>query len=235
VRNLLDGVKIDTPPIYELDSTSTAAETFRQAALKAKENNKFGAGVDVLDADKYAGMRLFLADGGKAGFALDGNKIVSVFSSSDMKGLGHSMVLLAKQCGATALECPDTILPHLFSAHDFRAVSRAAWDESAKPAGWDKATYWKFNNGEPDRVYMALDPDYDMGYRKGDGRMFSSREDAAAHRDLQIRSEPPRSEAPGVSGGGPFVSGAGTGGEAFSMARGDISVGTKKLTKRNGK
>jgi hypothetical protein len=242
-QNRLNGVEIKTPTIYELPPTE--AGTFREAALDAKRNSKFGSCLEVLDADKYGGMRLFLTADGKAGFALDGNKIVSMFSGSELKGLGHGMLLLAKQCGGRALDCADTVLPHIFSAHDFKAASRSSWNENAKPSDWDKGLYKEFNGGEPNTVHMVLDPDHVRLYQKGDGKMFPNREEAAAYRDAQIPAGQPKPGGnmiggggpgpggPGVSGGEPGKSGVGIDGSGSSFASDSKQGGIKKLTKRN--
>jgi hypothetical protein len=71
-------VGISTPVMHELPGSS--AEIFQRAIKELREGNVAAASVNVYSADEYRGMRLFLADGGKTGFALKGDDIVSVFN-----------------------------------------------------------------------------------------------------------------------------------------------------------
>lgn len=68
------------------------------------------------------------------------------------------LVSLAVEQGGTKLDCFDTVLPEIYSVNGFKVVQRDAWNETYAPEGWDKKTFEKYNNGEPDVVYMQHDP-----------------------------------------------------------------------------
>ena len=155
--------------IHEL--SPAGAQRFHDAIAGAKDDNAFGAAVHVYSPDEYAQMRLFTTPDGKAGFALKGDDIISVFKRSDAnaRGAANSMLALATQEGGRRLDAFDTVLPELYSKSGFTAVARLKWNEAYKPPGWDKATFKEFNGGEPDVVFMVHDPANAELYRAGDG------------------------------------------------------------------
>ena len=130
-------------------------------AIKNDPNpkNKFGAAVYLYDQADYEGMRLFVSDDRKSGFALkaDGD-IVSVFSGGG--GAAMDLVSLAIEQGGMKLDCFDTVLPEIYSANGFKVATREPWNETYMPAGWNKQTFYEFNRGEPDVVYMTHDASY---------------------------------------------------------------------------
>ena len=103
---------------------------------------------------------MYVTDDGRSGLAVkeDGD-IVSVFS--DGGGKTHSMLALAVQQGGTKLDAFDTVLPDIYAISGFKEVGRDAWNEEYMPEGWSKETFAKYNNGEPDVVYMEYDAAYD--------------------------------------------------------------------------
>lgn len=105
-------------------------------------------------------MRTFVSDDGKAGFALKGDEIVSVFVHPDSKYRGSAGTLLATAVsqGGRRLDCYDTVLPAIYAREGFVPVARVPWDDDYAPDGWDYGTYAKFNGGRPDVVLMAYDP-----------------------------------------------------------------------------
>lgn len=159
-----------TPVFLELaPGDATNAQRFADAITTSKQaSGAVGAAVYVYPEADYAGMRLFLAKDGKSGFALkpDGD-IVSVFSQG---GAGRAVMELAVSTGGKKLDAFDTILPEFYSAHGFVAVSRLTWDDSQAPEGWDKAALARYNNGQPDVVFMVYDPTFTGGYSSKDGR-----------------------------------------------------------------
>ena len=107
-------------------------------------------------------MRCFLSEDGLSGMAIkpDGD-IVSVFVNPNANfgttlRRGHALVELAKQNGGTKLDAFDTYLPNFYKKHNFVETGRDSWNEQYKPEGWNKEFYSKYNNGEPDVVYMQL-------------------------------------------------------------------------------
>lgn len=152
---------IATPPMFELHPGDVSAQRFHDAISTAKESQGApGAAVTVYDPEKYAGMRLFLTGDGKAGFALHGDDIVSVFNTKDgpHKGISPYLLTLAVQKGGRKLDCFDTVLPRIYSAMGFEPVARNPFSREYAPEGWDYKAMGKFNNGEPDVVHMALNP-----------------------------------------------------------------------------
>ena len=118
---------------------TTDAQAFHAAITASKAANVHGAAVYVYPVEEYAQMRTFLADGGKAGIALKGKDIVSVFNSDpNLPGASMALMRLAIEQGGRQLDCFDTNLPGLYAKHGFRIVSRLPWDESQAPGNWDK-------------------------------------------------------------------------------------------------
>jgi hypothetical protein len=148
----------------ELDPKDAAsAQKFADTIQQSKDESPHGAAVYVYPADEYQGMKLFLSDSGKSGFAVkpDGD-IVSVFSME--KGSGRSIMEAAISAGGKKLDAFDTILPEFYGTHGFVEASRMPWNDEFAPDGWDKQTFKEFNNGEPDVVMMVLDPNFEGEY-----------------------------------------------------------------------
>jgi len=138
---------------------TTDPQSFHDAITASKAANPNSASVYVYSVEEYAGMRTFLAEGGKAGVALKGDDIVSVFNADpNLKGASLALIRLAVDHGGRKLDAFDTTLPRLYAEAGFRIVSRLSWDETQKPDGWNKELYSKFANGEPDVVFMVYDP-----------------------------------------------------------------------------
>ena len=105
-------------------------------------------------------MRLFLTEDGKAGFALDGDEIVSLFNhaKSPHTNVSTELVMLAIEQGGRKLDNYDTFLTNIYKRLGFQEVDRFRWDDGQKPADWDFDTYQKFNGGRPDYVFMEYRP-----------------------------------------------------------------------------
>ena len=167
----------DTPKFYELEKSEKSPIAFHRLITESKSKSEFGASVYAYTVEEYADMRLFVSEDALSGFALKSDDIVSVFSMSDA-AVGHALMQMAVSVGGRRLDAFDTVLPYLYAPHGFRAVARLRWDEGRKPEGWDKKTFAKFNNGEPDVVFMVYDPTYFGQYSNKDGKVAKS-EDAA--------------------------------------------------------
>lgn len=155
---------LPTAKFLELDSTDKqSAQKFADTLQESKNASVNGAAVYVYPVEDYQGMRLFIAESGKSGFAIkpDGD-IVSVFSME--KGSGRSVMEAAIAAGGKKLDAFDTILPEFYGEHGFVEAARIPWNDEFSPAGWNKDTFKKFNNGEPDVVMMVLDPNYTGEY-----------------------------------------------------------------------
>mgnify|MGYP003646026872 CR=1 FL=1 len=176
-KNALAEIPVTPPKFFEVGANG--ASTFRDAIQEAKANSRFGAAVYVYPVDEYAGMRLFLTEDGKAGFALKGDDIVSVFAGKEHPGAANSVLQLATQEGGRRLDAFDTVLPNMYALHGFRAVARTKWNDDYAPDGWNKDTFKEFNNGKPDVVFMVHDPEYFDAYTHADGPVIAEYDDGA--------------------------------------------------------
>ena len=187
-RNHLNSVDLSTSDLLEI-TDPRKAQVFHSRISGAKKANKFGSSVHVYDPEEYAGMRLFMIDDGSAGFALKGDDLVSAFAfpkgkggtGKDRKQSVISMLLHGIAMGGRRADSFDTILPRRYAHVGMRPVARTPWnDELAKKymPDWDKKLYKDFNNGEPDVIYYAYDPKYHGPYRKGEGKLVATEEEA---------------------------------------------------------
>lgn len=178
------------PPVHEL--TREGAPAFRAAIDSIKTGNRFAAAVHVYDAEEYADMRLFVADDGKAGFALKNDDVISVFVSPDSKYRGGAGSLIANAVaqGGRRLDCFDTVLPKIYAAEGFVPVARVPWNDDYAPEGWDYATFDKHNNGRPDVVLMAYDPNrLDATYTPGSGQLVTDYDEGVALVDQYLADQ----------------------------------------------
>ena len=164
ITNKLKDVGTSNPdePLYEIDD----AETFYNQLIDSKKNNIHGASVHAYDKEDYKNMKLFVSGDGMSGLAVkkDGD-IVSVFRNPKTdKKVFANLFSLAIANGGKKLDCFDTVLPRLYSAYGFKVASRLKWDDEYAPEGWDKDIYKKYNNGEPDVVFMYYDEDNPMAF-----------------------------------------------------------------------
>jgi len=157
LSTIFRGNNLPVVKFLEIDSSDAAsAIKFADTIQKSKDASPHGAAVYVYPPEEYQGMKLFLSDSGKSGFAVkpDGD-IVSVFSME--KGSGRSIMEAAIAAGGKKLDAFDTVLPEFYGTHGFVEASRMRWDDEFAPPGWDKEAFKEFNNGEPDVVMMVLD------------------------------------------------------------------------------
>ena len=163
--------------LYEIED----AASYVKLILRAKESNRYGAAVTAYTADEYANMRLFITEDGTAGFALNGDDIVSVFKAADSQQRAFSMssVILAIGQGGRRADAFDTELPHLYTRMGMRPVSRNTFDDEFMPEGWDFETFAAYNGGRPDVVFFVYDPAYVDLYRGVEGIVAPTYDDAA--------------------------------------------------------
>jgi hypothetical protein len=151
---------LSLPTISQVDSPSNAV-IYNSDMTAAMAENKFSPQVEIKSAEDLAQANLFRTSDG-SGFAIkpDGD-VVAVFASpSEPKGGSYAMLQAAVQAGGKKLDAFDTFLPGIYERVGFRPVARLPWNEDYAPAGWDKEVFKKYNNGEPDVVFFAHDPDY---------------------------------------------------------------------------
>jgi lambda family phage portal protein len=163
-------------------------DVFHRAIEAAKSASEYGSAVGLYGQSEYGAMRTFLTGDGKAGFALKGNDIVSVFRHPDStaKNAVASLLQLAVDQGGRRLDCFDTVLPKLYGAAGFRATHRIHFSDEAAPEGWDKELFAKFNGGEPDVVFMVYDPAAG-GYKAGDGELVDDYDKAVEGQIKAVR------------------------------------------------
>lgn len=146
--------EIDGMTFYEIDPDMPWI--FQGALLDSKESHKHGAAVDCYEVEEYERMRLFLTPDLTAGFALDGDNIISGFvhPRSRHRGCVGTMLALAISLGGRRTDCFDPVLPSLYAPLGMVPVSRLTWNDNYAPEGWDYAL-----SGRPDVVFMAYDPE----------------------------------------------------------------------------
>ncbi|HLX53526.1 MAG TPA: hypothetical protein VKR58_06280 [Aquella sp.] len=134
-------------------------EQFHKAITAAKRLLKYGAAVHIYSLEEYAEMQLYLTIDNCIGYALKNGDIVSVFKHPITKVKASDLVLPhAIENGGNHLDCFDCGLPEIYKKFGFREVSRFKWDDKYAPEDWNKETFTKYNNGEPDVVFMSYAP-----------------------------------------------------------------------------
>lgn len=189
-KNALAEIPAAAPKFFELDERGAAL--FQDAIQSSKDASPFGAAVYVYPLEDYQGMRLFLTQDAKAGFALKGDDIVSVFAGPEQRGAANAIMQLAVQEGGRRLDAFNTVLPKLYGVHGFKTVARTLWNDDYAPDGWNKSTFQAFNNGEPDVVFMAYDPEYFDVPRNTDGEVIENYDDGAVKQREALGGQAPR-------------------------------------------
>ena len=191
-------MKAEVPVLYERHSSD--ARKFRETITEGKESNQHGAAVYVYDEDEYRDeMRMFTTDDGRAGVALHGDDIVSVYSTSPPRqgNMVGALMSTAIEQGGRRCDCFDTRLPRMYARHGMVVVARIRWDDEHAPDDWDKETFAAYNGGEPDVVFMAFDPDaVNSNYvRDRNADVFGDYEAAAAHTERVVAANEERVRA----------------------------------------
>lgn len=201
VKAWFESVGISTSDFYEVDNDEEELDSdeeakgykqFQRLVEAAKKKLKFGSSVAVLedpgfpDSDSaYNGTRQFISSDGGAGFALNGDEIISAFSNGEgvNAGAADAMLQLAVQLGGRRLDAFDTVLPEIYARSGFVTTARIPFNDEFAPEDWDFEEYKEFNNGRPDVVFMAYNPNMRIldGYKQGDGKTFESYDEAAEY------------------------------------------------------
>jgi len=170
------GNLIDRPDLYEVKD----GQVFRDMIEGAMKEHPTGSSVHMYESHEYNNMRLFLTDDGKAGYALNGDDIVSVFKAPGAEGTrGWTAYALthAVEMGGRRLDAYDTDLPELYAMGGFEAFARTAFNDEFAPAGWDPKQYSQFRGlhgeaGKPDIVTMVYNPRSTGKYKRSDGQVY---------------------------------------------------------------
>jgi hypothetical protein len=179
----VDADAADAAGIIENARSSGVAERFHDAVQAAVSASPYGAVTKVYSPAKYAKMRTFLSPDGSSGFALDGEKIVSLFGASPTQL--RKIVDTAIANGGRTFEGFDTGLPEMMASLGFRETGRKPWVDAYAPKDWPAAL------GKPDMVSMEWSGDIEQTVafdaqaeqrerfrRYMSQRTFSTREDA---------------------------------------------------------
>ena len=170
VKAALQDVKSFNGTIVELASNKTNAKLFASKMQASKDASPYGAAVYVYAESDYQNMKMFMTEDGSAGIAIeDGDTIVSLFSNGTNKNVTFSLASLAVEEGGIYSDAFDTQLPYIYEDVGFKVVSRLKWNDEEAPFDWDKGQFKAFNKGEPDVVFMVVDPDYFGPYSKDVG------------------------------------------------------------------
>lgn len=158
------------------------SDNFYRAISKAVKASNAGAAVHVYEPGEYKAMRCYLTPDKSAGYALNGDDIVSVFKdpNSPHKKVAITALAQAVKNGGRRLDCFDTVLPGFYSNNHFRAVSRVKFNDEYAPEGWDYERMAPFNKGRPDVVFMVYDPNHAELYKPGDGDVAEDYDEAVA-------------------------------------------------------
>lgn len=142
-----------------MSASATTADAFRAALLRARASHLHGAALHVYNLGEYSTMRTFLTADRLAGFALDGEDIVSVFrhAAAPARGLAAALMRQAVAEGGRTLDAFDTYLPKVYARCGFVETGRLAWDDKYAPADWDYSAFEQWNGGRPDVVLMRHD------------------------------------------------------------------------------
>lgn len=164
IKSIFEGAGISTPSYNKLKlNNQQSIDTFKKAIAKAKQSlGNDGASVEL--KDDYTDINLYLSEDGESGFGIKPNgDIVSVFSSKKVKGRAHHLLEMAVyEGGGRQLDCFDIYLTKIYEAHGFKPVAKMKWNDEYIPEGWNKDNFKDYNNGEPDVVFMACDPNNDI-------------------------------------------------------------------------
>lgn len=106
-----------------------------------------------------------------------------MFSRRDAahSGCAQSLISTAVAAGGRRLDCFDTVLPKIYAEEGFVPAARLRWNDDYAPAGWDHATYRRYNQGRPDVVFMAYQTAaVDSAYNPAQGRYVADYDDGVA-------------------------------------------------------
>ena len=164
IKKIFEEGGMPTPSFNQLKKNDNKAiDTFKNAIAKAKQSlGDYGASVEL--KDDYTDINLYLSEDGESGFGIKPNgDIVSVFSNNKAEGgRSHYMLEMATAEGGRQLDCFDIYLTKIYETHGFKPVAKMKWNDEYIPEGWNKDNFKDYNNGEPDVVFMAYDPNNDI-------------------------------------------------------------------------
>jgi len=146
-------------------------DAFRELIVNAKDNMpKFASSVAARPTEMYQKMdTLLVTQDGRGGVGVtssgdlvSADELTSVFNdpthANKNKNVIGALCEEATKRGADKLRCYDTILPGYYSNLGWSPVCKQVGGTFDYPADWKKDEYKKFNDGNPDRMFMVNDP-----------------------------------------------------------------------------
>lgn len=149
-------------PIRQLREGWVEAKRFHACVSSARlSHGAWGACLHLYQPEEYAEMALFTDQHGLAGFALNGNEVVSVFCHRQRpeRRASRTLMAFATRLGGQCLNAFDTVLSKLYGECGFRTIARMAWNDRFAPKDWDYVAAGAFNGGRPDVVFMNYHSD----------------------------------------------------------------------------
>lgn len=127
----------------EMEKTPENAKKFHDALANARKNNKKGLYVSLLTEEEYnnENIRLFLSKDGFAGFALQGEDIISVFSDKNASKRSksvYSLLLNALHAGGRKLDCFGIELVKTYERMGFKPTGKIPFDLDLMTEEWKK-------------------------------------------------------------------------------------------------
>ncbi len=131
--------------------------------VKARNQSKRMTFLSEVSADDLKDHSLYLAHGGKVGYALDKHgDLQNVFNNGGPQGAGKLAVVDAVKRGALTLDCFNKTLPEIYAQCGFKETGRIKFNPEFAPQGWDYE-----RDDMPDIIFMA--------YQGGDRGTLESR------------------------------------------------------------
>lgn len=147
-KTIMEGAGMGVPKNLIQVSPDEAGK-FIKHLNDAKGKTPYAAAVETHSEDYYKNTKMFLTEDGKAGFALNGDEIVSVFSDGTHKGISPYLMISAIDLGGRKLDNFDDALTKLYSTVGFRQSANLPFNREFAPDDWDYDLL-----GEPDVTSM---------------------------------------------------------------------------------
>ena len=133
----------------------TSSGNFRSVSprefVKARNQSKRMAFLSEISPDDLKEHRLYLAHGGKVGYALDKHgDLQNVFNNGGPKGAGGDAVIDAIKNGATTLDRFNIHLTDFYTRYGFVVTGRMKFNDEFAPKDWDYEL-----DKRPDIMFMA--------------------------------------------------------------------------------
>ena len=148
-----------TIPEVSLVNFDQGVDDYIAGVKETFDTHNMGKQIAKQTKEDLKGAKIYRTSTG-GGFAIkpDGD-IVGVYEPKPNGG-SYAMLQLAVSQGGKKLDAYNTYLPKVYGTIGFKPVAKIAWNEKFAPEGWNKETFKKYNNGEPEIVFFVYDKDY---------------------------------------------------------------------------